>query len=218
MHAWSHRFLSFGFACCLTAQTTVVPPPAPAREVAILQIRVVEGEGAVQAAGSRATRGLSVEVTDETGKPVGGAAVNFRLPDEGPGGVFANGMKTEVVITSPDGRATLWGMQWNRVEGAFQIRVTAAKGEARAGTVVGQYLSQAVTAKQGAAPGTRPVAVAGKSRGKWIWIGLVVAGTAVGGGMAAGLLKSSNTAASTPATSTTPTLTVGIPSITIGKP
>src|SRR5450759_2238919 len=108
MHAWSHRFLSLGLASCLAAQTAVVSPPAATREVAILQIRVVEGEGAVQAAGSRATRGLSVEVTDETGKPVGGAAVNFRLPDEGPGGVFANGMKTEVVITAPDGRATLW--------------------------------------------------------------------------------------------------------------
>lgn len=218
MHAWSHRFLSLGLASCLAAQTTVVPPPAATREVAILQIRVVEGEGAVQSAGSRATRGLSVEVTDETGKPVGGAAVNFRLPDEGPGGVFANGMKTEVVITAPDGRATLWGMQWNRVEGPFQIRVTAAKGEARAGTVVGQYLSQAVAAKQGAASSARSVAVPGKSRSKWLWIGLVVAGTAVGGGMAAGLVKSSKTSASTTAASTTPTLTVGVPSITIGKP
>jgi hypothetical protein len=218
MHAWSHRFLGFGLACCLAGQTTVVPPPAATREVAILQIRVVEGEGAVQAAGSRATRGLSVEVTDETGKPVGGAAVNFRLPDEGPGGVFANGMKTEVVITAPDGRATLWGMQWNRVEGPFQIRVTAAKGEARAGTVVGQYLSQAVAAKQGAASGARPVAAPGKSHGKWIWIGLVVAGTAVGGGLAAGLVKSSNTTTSATVASTTPTLTVGVPSITVGKP
>jgi hypothetical protein len=218
MHAWSHRFLSLGLACCLAAQTTVVPPPATPREVAILQIRVVDGEGAVQAAGSRATRGLSLEVTEETGKPVGGAAVNFRLPEEGPSGVFANGMKTEVVITSPDGRATLWGMQWNRVEGPFQIRVTAAKGQARAGTVIAQYLSQAVAAKQGAAPSTRAVAVPGKSHGKWLWIGLVVAGTAVGGGMAAGLVKSSKTTTSTAAATATPTLTVGVPNITIGKP
>lgn len=168
MYAWNRRFLSLGLASCLAAQTTVAPPPAATREVAILQIRVVEGEGAVQAAGSRATRGLSVEVTDETGKPVGGAAVNFRLPEEGPSGVFANGMKTEVVITSSDGRATLWGMQWNRVEGPFQIRVTAAKGQARAGTVIAQYLSRAVAAKQGAASGTRAVAAPGSSRGKWL--------------------------------------------------
>ncbi len=218
MHAWSHKFLSLGLASCLAAQTTVVPPPAAAREVAILQIRVVEGEGAVQAAGSRATRGLSVEVTEETGKPVGGAAVNFRLPEEGPSGVFANGMKTEVVITSSDGRATLWGMQWNRVEGPFQIRVTAAKGQARAGTVIAQYLSQAVAAKQGAASSTRAVAVPGRSHGKWVWIALVVAGTAVGGGLAAGLVKSSKTTSSATSTAATPALTVGVPIITVGKP
>jgi hypothetical protein len=218
MYAWSHRFLSFGLVTCLAAQSIPVPQPSGTREVAILQIRVVEGEGAVHAAGSRASRGLIIEVTDETGKPVGGAAVNFRLPDEGPGGIFANGMKTEVVITSPDGRAALWGMQWNRVEGPFQIRITAAKGQARAGTVVSQYLSLAVAAKQTGVTRTRPVAAEGKPRGKWLWIGLVVAGTAVGGGMAAGLVKSSKTESTTVTTPTTPALTVGAPGITFGKP
>jgi hypothetical protein len=217
MHAWSHRFLSLGLASCLAAQITAPPQLPEVREVAILQIRVVEGDGAVHAAGSRATRALSVEVTDETGKPVGGAAVNFRLPEEGPSGMFANGMKTEVVITSPDGRATLWGMQWNRAEGPFQIRITAAKGQARAGTVVSQYLSQAVAAKQSGAPGTRSVAVPGKSH-KWLWVGLVVAGTAVGGGMAAGLVKSSQTTTSSATTTTTPTLAIGVPNITVGRP
>jgi len=216
MHAWSRRFLGFFIAGSLAAQSAAIAPPVGSRQVAILQIRVVEGDGAVHAAGSRATRGLIVEVTDETGKPVAGAAVNFRLPDEGPGGVFANGMKTEVVITSPDGRAALWGMQWNRMEGPFQIRITAAKGQARAGTVVSQYLSQAVTSKQPA--GTRPVAVPGKPRSKWLWIGVLVAGTAVGGGLAAGLAKSSKTTSSGGSTPAPPTLTVGAPVITIGKP
>ena len=215
MHAWSRRFLGFFIAGSLAAQSAAIAPPVGSRQVAILQIRVVEGDGAVHAAGSRATRGLIVEVTDETGKPVAGAAVNFRLPDEGPGGVFANGMKTEVVITSPDGRAALWGMQWNRVEGPFQIRVTAAKGQARAGTVVSQYLSQAVAGKQSGAIGARPVAVAARSRSKWLWIGLIAAG-AVGGGMAAGMSKSSK--ADTAGASTPPSLSVGAPSITVGKP
>ncbi len=215
MHAWSHRLLSLGLASVVAAQTVPAPPTGGAHEAAILQIRVVEGEGAVHAAGSRASRGLVLEITDETGKPVSGAAVNFRLPDEGPGGVFANGMKTEVIITSSDGRAALWGMQWNRVEGPFQIRVTAAKGQARAGTVVSQYLSQAVAGKQSGAIGARPVAVAARSRSKWLWIGLIAAG-AVGGGMAAGMSKSSK--ADTAGASTPPSLSVGAPSITVGKP
>lgn len=217
MYAWSRRFLGFLIVGCLAAQNAAIAPAGGSQPVAILQIRVVEGDGAVHAAGMRATRGLIVEVTDETGKPVAGAAVNFRLPDEGPSGVFANGMKTEVVITSPDGRAALWGMQWNRVEGPFQIRVTAAKGQARAGTVVSQYLSLAVASKQSGPAAARAVAAPGKPRSKWLWIGVLVAGSAVGGGLAAGLAKSSNTntAATTP---TTPTLTVGTPVVTIGKP
>ncbi len=217
MYAWSRRFLGFVITGCLAAQNTAIAPVGGSQPVAILQIRVVEGDGAVHAAGTRATRGLIVEVTDETGKPVAGAAVNFRLPDEGPGGVFANGMKTEVVITSPDGRAALWGMQWNRVEGPFQIRVTAAKGQARAGTVVSQYLSLAVASKQSGPTAPRTVAAPGRPRSRWLWIGVLVAGSAVGGGLAAGLAKSSKTNAAA-TTSTTPTLTVGTPVVTIGKP
>lgn len=217
MYAWSRRFLGFLITGCLAAQNAAVAPVGGSQPVAILQIRVVEGDGAVHAAGTRATRGLIVEVTDETGKPVAGAAVNFRLPDEGPGGVFANGMKTEVVITSPDGRAALWGMQWNRVEGPFQIRVTAAKGQARAGTVVSQYLSLAVASKQSGPAASRALAAPAKPRSKWLWIGVLVAGSAVGGGLAAGLAKGSRTNTAT-TTSTTPALTVGTPVVTIGKP
>jgi len=216
MNAWSHRLLSLGLVCSVAAQHTVWPQQGVLIEPAILQIRVIEGEGAVHAAGSRASRGLIVEVTDETGKPVGGAAVNFRLPEEGPGGVFANGMKTEVVITSPDGRAALWGMQWNRLEGPFQIRITAAKGRARAGTVVSQYLSQAAAARESGASYIRPAETPARPRSKWLWIGLALAGTAAGSGLAAGLLKGSTTTqAAAPAT---PVLGVGAPTITVGKP
>ena len=46
-------------------------------QVAILQIRVIEGEGAVHLPGSRSSRPITVEITEETGKPVAGAAVSF---------------------------------------------------------------------------------------------------------------------------------------------
>jgi hypothetical protein len=56
---------------------------APAlAQVAILQIRVIEGEGAVHQPASRSARPITVEITEETGKPVAGAAVSFHLPEE----------------------------------------------------------------------------------------------------------------------------------------
>jgi hypothetical protein len=91
----------------------------------IVQLKVVEGDGAVYRTGTRAARGLTVLVTDESGKPVERAAVSFRLPEEGPGGLFGTGLRTEVVTTGPDGRATVWGMQWNKTAGPVQIRITA---------------------------------------------------------------------------------------------
>src|SRR5947207_13362891 len=104
-------------------------------QVAILQIQLLEADGAVHAPGSRSTRPLIVAVTDETGRPVAGAAVSFHLPEEGPGGAFANGLHTEVAVTDAQGRVVLHGLQVNRVPGRFQIRVIANKEQARAGVM-----------------------------------------------------------------------------------
>jgi hypothetical protein len=117
------------------------------REVVILQIRVVEGEGLARAAGTRDARGLTVLIADETGRPVSRATVSFRLPDEGPGGMFRSGLRTEVLTTGPDGLASVRGMRWNRMPGPFEIRVIAGKDRARAGILVPQYLS-ATTARK----------------------------------------------------------------------
>ena len=82
-------------------------PLAAQNDPAILLIRIVEGEGTVYPIGSRATRGVTVQVTDESGKPVDSAAVVFRLPQDGPTGTFSSGMQTEIVTTTADGRAKL---------------------------------------------------------------------------------------------------------------
>jgi hypothetical protein len=175
---------------------------------AILQIRVIEGEGVAYPLGGRATRGVTVQVTDETGKPMEGASVSFRLPEEGPSGAFTNGSRLEIATTKADGKASAWGMQWNRTEGSFEIRITAVKGQARAGTVSAVYLSKA-TAESGAAA---PMKLARNH--KWLWIGLAVAGGAViavaGGAAAAG--KSSTLPAGPAVTPTT----IGTPAIVIG--
>jgi len=176
----------------------------------IVQLKVVDGEGAVYRTGTRATRGLTVLVTDETGKPVDMAAVSFRLPDEGSTGTFGSGLRTEIVTTGPDGRATVWGMQWNKTPGPVEIRVTAIKEQARAGIISTQYLSDSVAAKAGGE------GVFSASHGhKWLWIGVVAAAAVVGGGAAFALSRGSSAAA--PATSTA-AVTIGTPSITVGHP
>lgn len=180
---------------------------------AILLIRIVEGEGAVYPIGSRATRGVTVQVTDETGKPVDNAAVVFRLPEDGPTGTFSSGMPTEVVPTGADGRANVWGMQWNRVTGPLEVRITAAKGQARAGTVCALYLSNALTnALSSSEP--RPSKAGGWRGHKKIWIGVGIAAAAFVGVAAV----SSRGTPSPAAAAGVNAPHIGTPSIIIGKP
>ena len=176
-----------------------------------LEIRVLEGDAAAYAAGSRATRGITVLVSDGNGRPVEGATVSFSLPPNGPGGVFVSGSRTELVTTHTDGRAAVWGMQWNRTVGAFEMRIAAVKGEAR-GTIVSL---QNLTPPDRAAAGARIQASRGGGH-KLLWISLAAAGAAVAGVAGAGLSKS--TSSSPAATSSTATTTIGAPSIILGHP
>jgi hypothetical protein len=116
-------------------------PAVIGAQVAIVQLKVVEGDGVVHTAGGRAVKPLIVEVTDETGHPVAGAAVSFHFPEQGPSGIFINGLRTDVVISDAVGRATVRGFQLNHNPGTFQIRITAAKDQARAGIISTQSIS-----------------------------------------------------------------------------
>jgi len=177
-----------------------------AENPALLAIRLTEGDGAVYAKGSRATRGLAVLITDETGRPVEGATVSFSLPGEGPSGVFSSGARTEIATTHADGRAAVWGMQWNRTPGPFEIRITAVKGQARAGTVSSQFLSDAAEVKDAAAPKTH-------GGHKLLWISVIIAGAAVAG--VAGVVVGKSTAAAPAGSAVTP-LQIGPPTISLG--
>jgi hypothetical protein len=196
------RILSFFFAAAGLAWGADTAPT--------LEIRVVEGDGGVYAAGSRATRGVTVLVIDTDGRPVDGATVSFSLPSEGPGGVFASGNRTEAVTTHGDGHAAAWGMQWNRLAGPFEIRITAVKGRARATIISSQSL----------APADKAVASSKVNRGggnhKILWIAVAVAGAAVAGVAGASMGKSSSGAAAT--TSSTATTQIGTPTISLGHP
>ena len=196
------------FRICVVLLLLLCLPVAAQDDPAILQIRVVEGEGAAYPTGGRATRGITVQVTDETGKPVASAAVSFRLPDDGPSGAFSSGMRTEIVTTGADGRANVWGMQWNRVTGPLEIRITAAKGQARAGTICALYLTDSQVAKEprNTAPGIW------RSHRK-IWMGVGVAAAAFVGVAA---VSSRGTPSAAAAGVNAPQ--IGTPSIIIGKP
>jgi hypothetical protein len=194
-----------GMLCCALVWAVA------ANASVIVQLKVVEGDGAVYRTGTRAARGLTVLVTDESGKPVERAAVSFRLPEEGPGGLFGTGLRTEVVTTGPDGRATVWGMQWNKTAGPVQIRITAIKDQARAGIISTQYLSDDAIALKAGGEGT--FAAPHQGRTKWI----LIAVAAVAGAAAAGfvLARSHNSqAAATPPAG----VSIGSPSIIVGQP
>jgi hypothetical protein len=192
--------------CCALAGTVALNGSV------IVQLKVLEGEGSVYRVGTRATRGLTVLVTDENGKPLDHASVSFRLPDEGPSGVFSSGLRTEVVTTGPDGHATVWGMQWNKTAGPVEIRITAVRDQARAGIVSTQYLSDTAAATK-TAGGDGTFSAPHKSRSKWI-IGAVAAGGAV-----AGLAFARGKSTAPVATAAAPTgIQIGNPSITIGHP
>jgi hypothetical protein len=140
---------------------------------------------------------------------VEGATVSFRLPDEGATGAFTGGMKTDIAISASDGKATASTIQWDRNAGAVALRVTTAKDQVRAGTVVSLYISDAPVTP--AAP-----RASAKAKNKWILIGLAVAG-ATAGGLAVGLTKSPQSS-ETPTALTNPSVQIGTPSISVGKP
>ena len=153
---------------CVRAMAVLIPFVLAAQDN-VLHISVVSGEGAVYPAGAHAAKALTIEVTDATGRPVAGARVSFQAPREGPGGVFASGLETDLATTDASGHATVRSLQLNRVPGAFNIRVTAAKEQARAGTIVKQFIGDASVPPQSAdrkapqpapasVPATKPVA------------------------------------------------------------
>ncbi len=152
---------------------------------AALQVRIVEGEGMGYAAGSRATRGISVQVFDGDGKPVSGANVTFQLPENGPTGVFSSGSRMELAVTGSDGRTSVWGMRWNRVTGPFELRVSATKNQMRGSAACPLELTEAEVK-------------VGRSHRKLIWIGLAIGGGVAGAVMARGAISSASTAGTTP--------------------
>jgi hypothetical protein len=199
--AW--RDVRSAFCCALAFAASV-------NASVIVQLRIVDGDAATYRTGTRATRGLTVLVTDEDGRPVDRAAVSFRLPEQGASGTFSTGLRTEVVNTGLNGHASVWGILWNKTPGTVEIKIAAVKEQARAGIVSTQYLSDTVVAKAG---GEGVFTASHKGGHKWIWFA-AIGGVAAGAGLAFGRSQGS----SSPSSVAPPGLSVGAPSITIGHP
>jgi hypothetical protein len=185
----------------------------------LLRVRAVDNDGAARTAGARSA-GLAVEVTDELGKPVPGAVVTVRLPDDGPSGSFANGLSSTILTTGADGRASTTPISWNRLAGSAEIRITAVSGRLRAGTVAACRLAEPEPEKRAAAQeperhGPRVIVKPKDSTGghhlKWILIG-----AAAGGATAVALgLRGSGRGGQTSQTGTVSSITAaGAPTIT----
>jgi hypothetical protein len=151
----------------------------PLRSQEMLNLIVLEGEGAINNIRQRTARETIVQVEDENHKPVAGAVVVFTLPGQGAGGTFANGAQTLTVTTDAQGRAVAQGLRVNRISGQWQMRINASLGN-RTGTVT---VTQ-TNAVAGAAAGGAAGAAAGISA-KTIAIIAVVAGAAAAGGAVA---------------------------------
>ena len=216
----THRlrsFFAFPLAVCLAGPATspgFSAGPGQPDEIAILELKVIEGDGAVHVSGSRSSLPLTVQVADEIGRPVEGATVSFQLPGYGPTGIFASGLSTEILTTGTDGRATVRKIRWGRLPGPVRVRITAVKGEARAGTISTQFI-QSAEASSKVVSGSRRRSVS-RPRGKWIAIAVIAAGAAAGG-LALGLAGKSASPAIA-ASSQSPTVQVGMPTISIGSP
>ena len=201
----------------------MLAPGAVWGETVILQLQVLEGEGGVFAASSRALKPVTVRVTDETGAPVTGAAVSFRLPEEGVTGIFQNGLRTDMTLSGPDGRAVAPNITWGPLAGQARLRVTAAFEEARAGVLVPVYVSAENVVVAGAAASTAMIqpqqqrfdpSPAPQLKKKRRWVKWVVIAAVADVAVSIILVKR---AARVPGPSAGPGVSVGQPTISIGR-
>jgi hypothetical protein len=177
---------------------------------AILQIELA-AECRTYRAGTRAHHPLVLYIQDEAGRPVSGAVVSIQFPAEAPTGAFPGGLHSEIVSTGEDGRAIVHGIEWSPISGLVQLRVTARKGDVRAGALLPIELIDREAS---------PVGVEKGRSHRWIWIGVAAAG-GLGASMA---LRRNGATAPAPAGAgaaamTAPASTaIGPPIISVGRP
>ncbi|MEQ1946373.1 MAG: hypothetical protein ABL995_04250 [Bryobacteraceae bacterium] len=186
-------FLIFLLIANLTGIPSFAQEPATPM---MLNIVIVEGDGAINNIKQRVNREQIIQVEDENHKPIAGAAVVFFLPNQGPGGTYPNGSSSLTTTTDQSGRAFSRGIRYNTLPGMMQIRVTASFKGVTSTTLITQ------TNVLGAA-------AIGLGLTAKILIGLAVAGGAAAAGT---VIANRGSSSSTPTQSTT-TISAGNPSV-----
>jgi hypothetical protein len=140
----------------VTGAPDVAPPPGAATDE-LSQVRVVANDGAEVPAGTRSSKGITVEVKDAAGAGVTNAAVAVRLPESGPSGTFEDGTHSAIAYTDSNGRAQINGIRWNSSPGVVTMRVTASKGTSHAGVLLEEKLTEPASADAAAVADSQSV-------------------------------------------------------------
>jgi hypothetical protein len=190
----TYRVLCAAVIFCVLAVSTDA-------QTAAIKIVIQEGQGAINNIHEHRAKEPVVQVLHEDGEPIAGASVIFQLPDDGPGGAFADNAKMLSVQTDDKGQAIAHGLRPNTIAGKFQIRVTASFHGQTASALVSQINAEPAAAK---------------SNTKLLVILAIVGGAAAAGAAAAlGHKGSTSSTTSIGAVTTPPTILLpGNPSIT----
>ena len=178
--------------------------PATAQAAPMLNLVVVEGEGATNNIRQRTARDPVVQVEDENHKPVAGAIVVFTLPSNGAGGAFANGARTLSMVSDSKGQAVAHGFRPNGLKGQFQIHVNASFQGLTAAVAITQ--TNAVLTPSGA---TASAGVSTK---------LIVVLAVLGAAAAGGAYWATHSGSSTPPATTPPGTTIAAGVGSVGPP
>jgi hypothetical protein len=178
--------------------------PTTTQAAPMLNLVVVEGEGATNNIRQRTARAPVVQVEDENHKPVAGAIVVFTLPSNGAGGTFANGARTLTMVSDSKGQAVANGFRPNGLKGQFKIHVNAS--------FQGLTAVVAITQSNAALTATGAVASAGVSAK------LIVVLAVLGAAAAGGAYWATHNGSNTPAATIPPGTTVAAGAGSVGPP
>ncbi|HKE27176.1 MAG TPA: hypothetical protein VKB88_32700 [Bryobacteraceae bacterium] len=198
----SRRFIA-RFCILATGPAALVSllPASQSPAQSVIEIRVQQGEGAINSIRLHHAHDPVVAVVDAAGRPLTGATVTFLLPALGASGTFQDNGLSLTVETDSRGLATGRGLRPNRIAGPFHIHVTASSE--------GRSASATITE-------TNAEPVAQSSHSKTIIILAIVGGAAAAGAAVAahgGKSSSSDTGANTAGGSAGATITAGTPSL-----
>jgi hypothetical protein len=173
-----------------------------------LTVQVKRGQGMTARAGETSSQPIEVVVTDDSGKPAGGATVTFSFPREGAGGRFSSGLLSESALTGSDGIASVAGIAWNDAAGETLIQIKASRG----GAIGAAVLVVSIAA------GTGETRTISNRSGKAKWLILAAAAGGALAGIALSGNKSGVPAASAVQAPALAAPSLGAPIISIGKP